>query len=118
MVAGGLSVGNSVMQTAHKEGEEEASLTADLLKNLHSAGTVSYAFVCHIMLTLTKLKCTIFPCFSFYYESERGLFPDTEFVFDLELPPDFIPHNQDNEVEKFELLTAHVCIYFEYALII
>lgn len=41
MVAGGLSVGNSVMQTAHKEGEEEASLTADLLKNLHSAGTVS-----------------------------------------------------------------------------
>lgn len=41
MVAGGLSVGNNVIQTAHKEGEEEASLTADLLKNLQSAGTVS-----------------------------------------------------------------------------
>lgn len=83
MVAGGLSVGNSVIHTAHKEGEEEASLTADLMKNLQSAGTVS-----------------------FFYESERGLFPDTEFVFDLELPLDFEPHNQDNEVEKFELVTA------------
>lgn len=41
MVAGGLSVGNSVIHTAHKEGEEEASLTADLMKNLQSAGTVS-----------------------------------------------------------------------------
>lgn len=41
MVAGGLSVGNSVIKTAHKEGEEEASLTPDLLKNLKSAGTVS-----------------------------------------------------------------------------
>lgn len=55
-------------------------------------------------------------CFSFFYESERGLFPDTEFVFDLELPPDFIPRNQDNEVEKFELLTANVSIYIEYIL--
>ncbi|KAE9526851.1 hypothetical protein AGLY_013499 [Aphis glycines] len=83
MVAGGLSVGNSVIHTAYKEGEEEASLTPDLMKNLQSAGTVS-----------------------FFYESERGLFPDTEFVFDLELPPDFVPRNQDNEVEKFELVTA------------
>lgn len=41
MVAGGLSVGYNVIETAHKEGEEEASLTADLMKNLHSAGTVS-----------------------------------------------------------------------------
>lgn len=58
-----------------------------------------------------------FPFFSFFYESERGLFPDTEFVFDLELPLDFVPHNQDNEVEKFELLTASVSIiYFGYIL--
>jgi len=55
--------------------------------------------------------------FSFFYESERGLFPDTEFVFDLELPPDFVPRNQDNEVEKFELVTASVSIYFIYILL-
>lgn len=52
-----------------------------------------------------------FVCYRFFYESERGLFPDTEFVFDLELPPDFVPRNQDNEVEKFELLTATVSIF-------
>jgi len=45
------------------------------------------------------------------------LFPDTEFVFDLELPPDFVPRNQDNEVEKFELVTASVSICFVYILL-
>lgn len=50
MVAGGLSVGNSVLGTARKEGEEEASLTADLLENLHSAGTVSYAIYMYIYI--------------------------------------------------------------------
>uniref|UniRef100_A0A1B6E0V4 Nudix hydrolase domain-containing protein n=1 Tax=Clastoptera arizonana TaxID=38151 RepID=A0A1B6E0V4_9HEMI len=44
---------------------------------------------------------------SFYFESERGLFPNTEFVFDLELPTDFIPKNQDGEVETFELLPVN-----------
>ena len=40
----------------------------------------------------------------FYFESERGLFPNTEFVFDLELPADFVPCNADGEVESFELV--------------
>lgn len=47
-------------------------------------------------------------CFRFFFESERGLFPNTEFVFDLELPCDFIPKNNDGEVEMFELLPAKV----------
>jgi hypothetical protein len=45
----------------------------------------------------------------FFFESERGLFPNTEFVFDLELPADFVPSNSDGEVETFELLPAKVC---------
>jgi hypothetical protein len=44
----------------------------------------------------------------FFFESERGLFPNTEFVFDLELPLDFVPFNSDGEVECFELLPAKV----------
>lgn len=40
----------------------------------------------------------------FYFESERGLFPNTEFVYDLELPADFVPRNADGEVETFELV--------------
>lgn len=46
----------------------------------------------------------------FFFESERGLFPNTEFVFDLELPADFVPSNSDGEVETFELLPAKVCL--------
>jgi hypothetical protein len=46
--------------------------------------------------------------FSFFFESERGLFPNTEFVYDLELPLDFVPNNSDGEVESFELLPAKV----------
>nr|CAG4650170.1 EOG090X06MA [Sida crystallina] len=81
MAAGGLSVGHSVLETALKETVEEASVPPHLLINLQAAGSVS-----------------------FYFESERGLFPNTEFVFDLELPPDFVPCNADGEVESFELV--------------
>ena len=42
--------------------------------------------------------------FRFYFESERGLFPNTEFVYDIELPADFVPNNADGEVESFELI--------------
>lgn len=37
------------------------------------------------------------------------MFPDTEFVFDLELPVEFIPSNADGEVQKFELVPANEC---------
>lgn len=46
----------------------------------------------------------------FYFESERGLFPNTEFVYDLELPVEFTPENADGEVETFELLPANECL--------
>ncbi|XP_073977038.1 uncharacterized protein [Rhodnius prolixus] len=81
MVAGGLSVGHGVLETAHKEAEEEASIPPELLKKIISRGSVS-----------------------FFYESERGVFPNTEFVYDLELPLNFVPTNNDGEVDKFELL--------------
>ncbi|KYB25360.1 Uncharacterized protein YJR142W-like Protein [Tribolium castaneum] len=87
MVGGGLSVGHGIFETAYKEAMEEASIPAELMKNLVSAG-----------------------CVSFFFESERGLFPNTEFVFDLELPLDFIPENADGEVETFELLPAEQCL--------
>ncbi|XP_023019014.1 uncharacterized protein [Leptinotarsa decemlineata] len=87
MVGGGLSVGHGILETAFKEAEEEASVPDHLLRNLCSAG-----------------------CVSFFFESERGLFPNTEFVFDLELPADFVPENADGEVEAFELVPAHQCL--------
>ncbi|KAH8272164.1 hypothetical protein KR018_004490, partial [Drosophila ironensis] len=87
MVGGGLSVGYGIKETAIKEAAEEASIPSNLVKNLVSAG-----------------------CVSFYFESQQGLFPNTEYVFDLELPLDFVPHNADGEVQAFELLPAKECI--------
>nr|XP_013107327.1 unnamed protein product [Stomoxys calcitrans] len=87
MVGGGLSVGYGIKETAIKEAAEEASIPSDLVKNLVSAG-----------------------CVSFFFESDQGLFPNTEYVFDLELPVDFVPHNSDGEVQAFELLPAKECI--------
>ena len=52
---------------------------------------------------LLRFNCNFF-LFRFYFESERGLFPNTEFVYDLELPADFVPCNADGEVESFELV--------------
>lgn len=48
--------------------------------------------------------------FRFYFESERGLFPSTEFIFDLELPTDFDPINADGEVDCFEILPVTQCL--------
>lgn len=42
MVGGGLSVGHGILETAHKEAMEEASVPPELMKNLTSAGCVSY----------------------------------------------------------------------------
>ena len=42
---------------------------------------------------------------SYYYEDERGLFPETQFVFDLQLPIDFTPTVSDGEVSEFYMWT-------------
>ena len=47
-----------------------------------------------------------FAFFSFFFQSERGIFPQTEIVFDLELPKDFVPSNNDGEVDEFCLVPA------------
>ena len=53
-----------------------------------------------LLFKLTKLNLN----FRFFFESERGIFPQTEFVFDLELPEDFVPSNNDGEVDEFKLV--------------
>lgn len=87
MVGGCLSVGFGVKEAAIKEAEEEASIPNDLVQNMVSAGCVSYL-----------------------YDDERGIFPCTEFVFDLELPVDFTPTNADGEVQAFQLFPAGQCL--------
>jgi len=80
-VGGGITEGIDVLQTAIKEAGEEANVPPEIAANLKAVGTVS-----------------------FFHESERGIHPNTEFVFDLELPESFTPDNNDGEVSDWQLV--------------
>ncbi|XP_078369139.1 uncharacterized protein LOC144653086 isoform X2 [Oculina patagonica] len=78
IVAGGMSCGEGIQETLIRECAEEASIPEELAKLATSAGCVSY-----------------------FFEDERGLFPEVQFVCDLKLPHDFQPSNSDGEVGEF-----------------
>ncbi|CAH8517809.1 unnamed protein product [Schistosoma guineensis] len=80
MAAGGLTYGLDVMECARKECQEEASVPEHMLGKLTLVNQISYIF-----------------------EDERGVCPQIEYCFDLELPPDFIPVSSDGEVDSFRL---------------
>jgi hypothetical protein len=83
IVAGGIGNGHGLQETLLKEGEEEASIPRNLTGDALPAGVVSYRM-----------------------ESELGVRDDVLFVFDLEMPADFVPKNQDGEIAHFELMPA------------
>jgi len=83
-VGGGITEGIDIIQTAIKEAAEEANVPPEIAANLKAVGTVS-----------------------FFHESERGIHPNTEFVFDLELPENFTPDNNDGEVSGWELVPVN-----------
>uniref|UniRef100_UPI00398E9798 thiamin pyrophosphokinase 2 n=1 Tax=Pristiophorus japonicus TaxID=55135 RepID=UPI00398E9798 len=80
MVAGGLSVGLGVKETLVKECAEEACIPESIAATAKPVGSVSYT-----------------------YEDERGVFPECQFVYDLELPADCVPEVGDGEVLEFYL---------------
>ena len=82
MVAGGIASGLSVLDTLVKESWEEAGIPAALAKKAKFAGT------------LEVLR-----------EVPEGVQSETVSLYDLELPADFRPQNQDGEVSEFRLLT-------------
>jgi 8-oxo-dGTP pyrophosphatase MutT (NUDIX family) len=83
LVAGGVGNGHSLEETLVKEGEEEASIPAGLTKSAIPAGAVSYCM-----------------------ETKLGIRDDVLFVYDLEMPADFVPKNQDGEIVDFSLMPA------------
>jgi 8-oxo-dGTP pyrophosphatase MutT (NUDIX family) len=80
MVAGGQPSGLGLAENVVKECKEEAGLAAELAETARPAGAVSY---------LT--------------ERDEGLRNDVLFVYDLELPADVTPMNEDGEVAEFML---------------
>jgi 8-oxo-dGTP pyrophosphatase MutT (NUDIX family) len=82
LVGGGIARGFSVEQTLVKEAWEEAGIAAPLAQQAQAAGTLR---VCR--------------------EVPDGLHAEVIHVYDLWLPPEFAPCNQDGEVAGFRALT-------------
>ncbi len=83
MVAGGQPARLGLMENIVKEAHEEARVPADLARRARPASTVTYCL-----------------------ETARGLKVDTLFCYDLEVPADFVPHNDDGEMVDFRLMPA------------
>lgn len=81
MVGGGVASGASVEATLAKEAWEEARIAESLTRRARAAGT------------LEVLR-----------EVPDGLHAETIHVYDLALPEDFVPVNQDGEVAEFRCL--------------
>jgi 8-oxo-dGTP pyrophosphatase MutT (NUDIX family) len=81
LVAGGIGNGHGVQETLVKEGEEEASIPTSLSNRALPVGAVSYRM-----------------------ETRLGIRDDVLFVYDLEMPADFVPKNRDGEIVGFELM--------------
>ena len=82
LVAGGIGVGFSAQTTLVKEAWEEAGIPAELARKAVASGSVSVL-----------------------REVPEGVQSETVSIYDLELPQDFRPQNQDGEVSEFRLLT-------------
>lgn len=79
-VAGGQPEGISLLDNVIKECKEEASIGEALARQARPIGIVTYCL-----------------------EHKNGLKPDVLFNYDLELPTDFVPRPNDDEIEHFEL---------------
>jgi 8-oxo-dGTP pyrophosphatase MutT (NUDIX family) len=83
IVAGGIGNGHGIAATLVKEADEEAAIPAAMAERAVPVGAVSYVM-----------------------QTELGVRDDILFVYDLELPADFVPHNGDGEIAHFELMPA------------
>ncbi|CAN8102808.1 unnamed protein product [Discula destructiva] len=91
-VAGGLMTDESPFECVVRESDEEASLPERLVRE-HAKlrpGTVRYIY-------MTKSRPGI---------DDGYIYPECQWVYDLELPEDVIPEPNDGEVESFSLCTV------------
>ncbi len=87
IVAGGIGNGYGAAATLVKEAEEEAAIGIELIARAKPAGALTYRM-----------------------ETKLGVRDDVMFVYDLELPADFVPRNTDGEIERFELMPLSVIL--------
>ncbi|PNY26283.1 Uncharacterized protein TCAP_03791 [Tolypocladium capitatum] len=87
-VAGGLMTGEDPFECVIREADEEASLPDDLVRRrARCVGTVTYTYI-------TDEE----------HVGEDGfIYPECQWVYDLELPTDVTPQPKDGEVDEFYL---------------
>ncbi|KAI9883004.1 MAG: hypothetical protein M1823_005227 [Watsoniomyces obsoletus] len=87
-VAGGISSGETPLETLIREAKEEASLSPGLVRtHAKACGTVTYFHIRDVRAG-----------------GETGLYqPECQYVYDLELGPEVTPEPNDDEVENFQL---------------
>jgi 8-oxo-dGTP pyrophosphatase MutT (NUDIX family) len=83
LVAGGVGYGHGLVETLAKEAQEEADMPAALIAHAIPVGAVSYRM-----------------------ETREGARDDVLFVYDIDVPDDFVPRNTDGEIAAFELMAA------------
>ncbi len=81
IVAGGIGNGYGAAATLAKEAEEEAAIPAALIARAVPVSALTYRM-----------------------ETKLGIRDDVMFVYDLEMPEDFVPANGDGEIAGFELM--------------
>jgi hypothetical protein len=81
VVAGGIGNGYGAAATLAKEAEEEAAIDSSLINRAVACGALSYCM-----------------------QTKSGVRDDVMFVYDLEIPRDFMPRNRDGEIAGFELM--------------
>lgn len=87
-IGGGLPIGLTIEQNLVKEAQEEAGLPEALARSGQFVGSLSYKI-----------------------DMMKGVRNDTLFIYDIELPEDFMPENTDGEVELFTLMPAEEVLH-------
>lgn len=87
LVAGGIGNGYGIAATLAKEADEEAGIPARLIERAVPVGAITYLM-----------------------ENDIGIRDSVLFVYDLEMPAEFVPHNRDGEVVDFALMRAESVI--------
>jgi len=82
LVGGGMSAEADPLETLVREAGEEAGIPAVLARTAVARGTIAIL-----------------------REVPEGVQQETLFAFDLELPADFVPHNEDGEVAEVRRMT-------------
>lgn len=90
--AGGLMTGEDPFECIIREADEEASLEETVVRGLaKSVGKITYLYI-------SEAKHT----------GEEGLiYPECEWVYELELPIDVVPNPKDGEAEDFRLFDVN-----------